>query len=335
MTGRRGVGCGGPDGMRRISLFLWVALAGAVLQLTALGSDFYIVGGKRRDAWLGIPHASDLILASAVVTVVFLLLIALDRSPVRGRSAGLAVGVVGLLATLQLGYRMIVPPFGCMTYGCGLDAAREVTLLPGIWFGLVGCVLATVGGFGHAFSRPARETEARPWRAPAQGGMTPWLGLAALGAVGQFVFGFTAFAFYTVSGFAGMRGTSAWGGWLSIPHTGSLVLLMSAATLFVVATAARERSPLSPPAIGAAIAIFGFIAASRLAFRILEPPFSAAGGEATHVGSVKIELGGWLSLASAVLVFVAGLVHAALHRKAERVDHSLEERPQAAVPGST
>jgi hypothetical protein len=308
--------------MRRISLFLWVALAGAVLQLTALGSDFYVVGGKRRDAWLGIPHASDLLLASAVVTVVFLALSAWDRSPVRGRSAGLAVGVAALLATLQLAYRMLVPPFGCLTYGCGLDAAREVTLLTGIWIGLVGSVLATVGGFGHAFSRAAQETAARPSRAPAQPGMSPWLGLAALGAVGQFIFGFTAFTFYTVSGFAGQRGLSAWGGWLSIPHTSSLVLLMSAATLFVIATAARERSPLSPPAVGAAIAIFGFIAASRLLFRILEPPFSAAGGESTQVGSVTIELGGWLTLASAVLVLIAGIVHAALHGKEERIKHT-------------
>lgn len=319
--------------MRRISLFLWVALAGAVLQLTALGSDFYVVGDKRRDAWLGIPHASDLLLASAVVTVVFLALNAWDRSPVRGRHAGLAVGVAGLLATLQLGYRMIVPPFGCLAYGCGLEAAQEVTLLTGIWIGLVGSVLATVGGFGHAFSRAAGETQPHSWRAPVQAGMSPWLGLAALGAVGQFVFGFTTFTFYTVSGFFGQRGISAWGGWLSIPHTSSLVLLMSAATLFVVMAAARERSPLSPPAVGAAIAVFGFIAASRLLFRILEPPFSAAGGESTEVGSVTIEWGGWLSLASAVIVLIAGIVHAALHRTEEQADtRAREERPGVAAP---
>ncbi len=322
--------------MRRVSLFLWLALAGAILQLTALGSDFYVVGGERRDAWLGIPHASDLLLASAVVTVVFLALSAWNRSPIRGRYAGLAVGVVGLLATLQLAYRMIVPPFGCLTYACGLDAAREITLLTGIWIGLAGSVLATVGGFGHGFSGAAARTQARPWRAPAQAGMSPWLGLAALGAVGQFVFGFTAFTFYTVSGFAGQAGTAAWGGWLSIPHTGSLVLLMSAATLLVVFTAARERSPLSPAAVGAAIAVLGFIAASRILFRILEPPFSAAGGESTQVGSVAIEWGGWLSLASAALVLTAGIVHAALHRKEEQVDtRAREEPPGAAMPGGT
>ncbi len=166
--------------------------------------------------------------------------------------------------------------------------------------------------------------------------MSPWLGLAAFGAVGQFVFGFTAFTFYTVSGFFGQRGTAAWGGWLSIPHTGSLVLLMSAATLFVVIAAARERSPLSPPAVGAVIAVFGFVAASRLLFRILEPPFSAAGGESTQVGSVAIEWGGWLSLASAVLVLIAGIVHAALHRNEEQVvTRAREERTGAAAPGPT
>lgn len=319
--------------MRRISIFLWLALAGAVLQLTALGSDFYILGDERKDAWLGIPHASDLILASAVVTVVFWVLSAWGRTPVRGRYAGLAVGVVGLLAALQLAYRMVVPPFGCLTYACGFDAGREVTLLTGIWIGLIGSALATVGGFGHAFSRAGRETEARSWLARDQLGMSPWLGLAALGAVGQFVFGFTAFTFYTVTGFAGQQGTSTWGGWLSIPHTSSLVLLMSVAILFVVAAAARERSPLTAPAVGAAIAIFGFIAGSRVLFRILEPPFSAAGGSTTDVGTVTVELGGWLSLASAVLALVAGTVHAALHREkaaAEAVER--KERPEAAAP---
>ncbi len=319
--------------MRRISVFLWVALAGAVLQLTALGSDFYIVGTNRRDAWLGIPHASDLILLSAVVTIGFLVLTALDRTPVRGRNVGLAVGSVGLLATLQLGYRMVVPPFGCLQYGCGFDAAQNVTLLTGIWIGLIGSMLGTVGGFGHAFSRAARETEAHRWRAQGQAGMSPWLGLAALGALGQFVFGFTAFTFYTVSGFLGQAGTSAWGGWLSTPHTSSLVLLMSAAILFVVAAAGRGRSPLGPPAVGAMIAILGFIAGSRILFRILEPPFSAAGGETTQVGTVTIQLGGWLSLASAVLVVIAGVVHAAVHRREESAETAKRDERGAAVPG--
>jgi hypothetical protein len=130
-------------------------------------------------------------------------------------------------------------------------------------------------------------------------------------------------------------GTSAWGGWLSIPHTSSLVLLMSAATLFVVATTGRALAaePAGRP-VGAAIAIFGFIAASGLLFRILEPPFSAAGGDSTQVGSVAIELGGWPALASAVLVLIAGIVHAALHRKEEHANsRAREERPGAAVPG--
>jgi len=86
---------------------------------------------------------------------------------------------------------------------------------------------------------------------------------------------------------------------------------------------ALEREPSSIPHDRAAFL-----------FRILEPPFSAAGGESTQVGSVAIELGGWPALASAVLVLIAGIVHAALHRKEEHANsRAREERPGAAVPG--
>lgn len=51
------------------------------------------------------------LILSALVAVGLLVATALDRNPVRGRSVGLIIGVVGLLATLQLGYRMIAPPF--------------------------------------------------------------------------------------------------------------------------------------------------------------------------------------------------------------------------------
>ncbi len=96
---------------------------------------------------------------------------------------------------------------------------------------------------------------------------------------------------------------------------------------------ALAAEPAGRP-VGAAIAIFGFIAASGLLFRILEPPFSAAGGESTQVGSVAIELGGWPALASAVLVLIAGIVHATLHRKEEHANsRAREEPPGAAVPG--
>ena len=97
--------------MTRMTTWLWVGLAGAALQLVALGSDFYTVKGEAKDAWLGIPHASDLILLSAVVAIALITLTAAGRNPVRGRNVGLAIGIFGLLASLQLGYRMIAPPF--------------------------------------------------------------------------------------------------------------------------------------------------------------------------------------------------------------------------------
>jgi hypothetical protein len=301
--------------MRRVTPWLWLALAGSVLQLIALGSNFYIVNDQVRDAWFGIPHASDLILLSAVVAIGSFALTALGRNPIRGRNAGLATGIVGLLATLQLGYRMIIPPFGCLTYGCTPSEAADVTLLPGIWIGLAGCVAVALGGLFHAFSRTAQDTPAHPWIAETQGGMTPWLGVAALGAVGQFVFGYTVFTFYTVSGFLGNEGTQEWGGWLSTPHTSSVVLAISLVIVGLAWAAARERSPLGPAALGGLIAVLGFASASRIFYRIIQPPFDTAGGADTAVGSVAIGPAAYLALASAVVVVVAGIVQAATHQE--------------------
>ncbi len=302
--------------MQRISVWLWVALGGAVLQGIALGSDFYITGGERKGAWQGIPHTSDLLFFSAVVAIVLLILAGVNRSPLRGRTVGLAVGIVGLLAALQLGYRMIVPPFGCLTFwACGLSGGSDVTLLTGIWIGLVGSVAVALGGFLHAFTGAARRTPARPPVAARQEGMNPWLGLAALAAVGMFFFGFTIFSFYTVSGFLGQEGTASWGGWLSIPHTSSLVLALGVAVLVLAVAAARNRSPLSPSSLGALIGVFGFIAAARILFRMLESPFTNAGGGSTTVGSVTIEPAAYVSLAFAVLVAVAGIVQAVMYRE--------------------
>src|SRR5262249_47199934 len=81
---------------------LWLALAGAALQLVSLGTDFYVWDGVRQTAWFGVPHTSELILLSALVTVFLAVLVAADRSPIAGRTAGLAIGIIGLLATLQL-----------------------------------------------------------------------------------------------------------------------------------------------------------------------------------------------------------------------------------------
>ncbi len=62
--------------MRHVTGGLGLALAGAILQLGSLGSDFYQAEGEQKDAWLGIPHTSDLILLSALVTVALIALTA-------------------------------------------------------------------------------------------------------------------------------------------------------------------------------------------------------------------------------------------------------------------
>ncbi|MBA2715415.1 MAG: hypothetical protein H0U55_17920 [Rubrobacteraceae bacterium] len=298
-------------------MWLWVALAGAVLQILALfGPDFYFAQGERKDAWFGIPHASDLILLSAVVAIGAVVLMASGRNPLQGRSMGLVVGVVGLLATLQLVYRMIVPPFGgaipanshiigagCLYY-CSPSEAAPADLLLGIWLAFLGCLAVTVGGFVYAYSRAARQAPARPWVAPAQGGMSPWLGLAALGAVGQFVFGYTFFTFFTTPGDNG--GELNWSGWLPTPHTSSLVLLISLLVVGLVWTASRGRAPLGPAALGVAVAVLGLVSTYRIFYRITSSPFGPGGSE--------IGVAAYLSLTAAILIVVAGLVHAVLQR---------------------
>lgn len=317
--------------MQRISLWLWVALGGAVLQGLALGSEFYIVGGERKGAWLGLPHTSDLLLASVLVTIVLLVLAGVGRSPLRGRNVGLAVGVVGLLAALQVAYRMWIPPFGCLTFSCSPSEASDVTLLTGIWMALIGSVVVAVGGFLHAVTGAARETAARPPVAVRQEGMNPWLGLAGLGAVGMFVFGFTIFDFYVVSGFLGQEGSSSWSGWLSIPHTSSLVLALGVAVVVLALAAGRQRAPMGPSSLGALIGTLGFIAGARILFRMFESPFSSAGGSTTEVGTVTIQPSAYVALAAAALVVVGGIVQAAMYREAPAERRESVGQP---VPGS-
>jgi hypothetical protein len=222
---------------------------------------------------------------------------------------------------------MIIPPFGCLTYSCSPSEAANVTLLTGIWIALVGCVAVALGGFIHAFSPTARDTQALPWVAESQGGMTPWLGVAALGAVAQFIFGYTFFTFYTVSGFFGGE-TQTWGGWLATPHTSSLILAITVVIVGVVVAAGRERSPLNPAALGGLVAVLGFIAAARILYRIIDPPFSTAGDGSAQVGSVDISVAAYLSLASAVVVVITGIVHAATNRE-ESVQKGATEEEEA------
>lgn len=302
--------------MARVTIWLWVVLAGSVLQFIALGSNFYIFKGQVRDAWFGIPHASDLILLSAIVAVGAFALTALGQNPLGGRGMGLAVGIIGLLAALQLGYRMIIPPFGCLKYGCGPSEAANVTLLPGIWIGLAGCAMVAISGFIYGFSSTARNTPAHSWVADEQGGMTPWLGLAALGAVAQFFFGYTFFTFYTVRGFVGNEGPTNWGGWIATPHTSSLVLAITLVVVGLVWAAARGKSPLVPSTLGGVVAVLGFAAASRIFYRIIQPPFNTAGGSSdAAVGSVTIHFSAYLAVTAALVVLVAGIVQAITHRQ--------------------
>lgn len=309
--------------MQRITPWLWVVLGGAILQFVALPMDFYVAEGERRDAWFGIPHTSDLILFSAIVAVGLFAVTILGRNPVRGRSVGLIIGIVGLLATLQLVYRMIVPPFGgfvpensgiigtgCLYY-CPPSAAEPADLLLGIWIAFLGCLAVTLGGFLHASNRTARETPARPWIASRQTGMNPWLGLAALGAVGQFVFGYTFFTFYTTAADDG--GVTAWSGWLPAPHTSSLVLAVSLAAVGLVVLAARGRSPLNPLALGGALAVLGLISTYRIFYRIAIPPFGSG---------AEIGIAAYLSLLAAALILVSGLVYAVTQREQLRTSAS-------------
>lgn len=318
-----------------------MALAGArraVLQFTALGSNFYVInsesGGTTKDAWLGLPHASDLILVSAMVTVIALSLSARKNSPVSGRTLGTAVAVVGALATAQLAYRMAVPPFGCLTYSCGTTSKSDVTLQTGIYIGLIGCAMALAGGLGHAISAAARRTPATPRYAAAQSGMTPWLGLAGLSAVLTFVAPFTAFDAYRVEGFFGAEGSATWGGWLSAPHTGTLVLVAAIVSIGLVVAAARRRSLLSPAGVGAALGMLGFLVATRELFRILEPPFSSAGGTDTEVGTVTILAPFWIGLVAAIALCIAGIVQAVLYYR-DSVDTAESSSVEPSRTGAT
>lgn len=307
-----------PASRQYLSAWLWIAVAGAVLQLMGLGSDFYTVpatggtgGVTQKGAWLGTAHTSDLILISALVAIILFALTAADHSPLRGRSTGLWIGVVGLLATLQLGYRMIAPPFNINVQGdqtvanvfsgdcqfyCSPGAASgaHAQLLTGIWFGFVGCVLVAVAGLAHAASRRASTSPAKPRVAAEQPGRNPWLVLAGVGSGAAFIVGYTIFPFYTT---AGKGGTVSWSGWLPTPHTSSMVGILAVITVWLVTAAARNRSPLGPVALGGTIGLFGFVIASRIFLRVLAPPFGP---------SANIELPAYVALAASVLVIIAG-----------------------------
>ncbi len=320
--------------MQRLSAWIWLALAGAVLGFVSLGSTFYIFEGAAQSAWFVVPHTSELILVSAIVVVVLMSLTAIDRAPLSGRGVGLVIGLTALVATLQLGYRMLVPPFGsCVNYGCGFDNPLDVGLEPGIWIALAGTLAMTLGGFLHAASGAAKRTDRRFWLAQRQARMTPWLGIAVVGAVAQFFFGFSGlFTFYTVVGLP-QEQANDWGGWMSLPHTSVLVLTSTLLVLGLVSMASRERSPLQPGALGALIAILGFLAFTRILYRMLDSPWTIAGpGPGDQIQAATEVTVGWAavaSLAGAAAVTVAGILQARSHQEdAEAAAGRLSEHSQ-------
>ena len=307
--------------MQRLSAWMWLALGGAVLGFVSLGSNFYMFQNEARSAWFGVPHTTELILVSALVVVVLTSLAAMDRAPVGGRGVGVIIGLVALVASLQLGYRMLVPPFGgCLHYGCGFDNPRPVGLEPGIWIALAGTVTMMLGGFLHAASAAAKRTQPRFWIAGQQAGMTPWLGIAAVASVAAFFFGFSGlFTFYTVAGFPSEQATNNWAGWISLPHTSVLVVASMLVVSGLVWAAARRRSPLSPGALGGVIAIVGFMAFTRILYRVLDSPWvtaGAGGGDQTHTATaVTVGWAAYASLAGAAVVTLAGIAQAVTHRE--------------------
>jgi hypothetical protein len=305
--------------MQRITPWLGLVAVGALLQLVAVTTDFYRFEGEAKDAWFGIPHASGLIVLSAGVAIVFLIALAANRQPLRGRAVGLWVGLVGLAATIWIGYRMLVPPFGetpgtnntiglfgSCYFICipGSEGDAPADVLFGMWLAFVGCISVAVGGLAHAFSRKGRETPANPTIAREQAGMTPYLGVAALGSVAMFVFGYTIFTFFTTQ-----DGQVSWSGWVPTPQTGNLVLLGMALVLGLVWFARRGRSPASPAALGGVIAVIGAVVGARILYRMIEPPFGGGGGTA-------LGLAAYLSLLGAVAIVAAGVAQAITLRRA-------------------
>lgn len=313
--------------MSRISIGQWVAIVGAVLIFVALGSNFYSIPGEDgpqiQDAWFGVPHTSQLMLGTAVIAVVLAAFAAAGRSMFRGVTVGVITTVMGLLSTLWLGYRMLAPPFDfelqstetwaslfsfdhCLWF-CPPSQAVDAELLPGIWIGFIGTVAVLVGGIVHLLSRPARATPANFWMAESQTGMTPWLGLAGLGALGQFVFGYTFFPFYYTP--ETPPGAEYWSGWLPTPHTSMLVFWMSLLIIGLVIAASRQRAPVSPSAMGGLVAALGLVSGVRILYRMIEAPFRG--------GTVPAELqvGAYLAIASALLIIIAGIVHGATHKQ--------------------
>ncbi len=325
--------------MRRISLGLWLAVAGAVASFVSLGTDFYVVNPSSKspnivDAWIGLPHASDLVFASALVTTVMVILVASNRAPARGSLVGGAVALVGAIGLGQLLYRIALPPFGgCLSYGDCTSSKATVTILFGMWLAVAGCAAALVGGLLHVRSSAARETVPHWWATPDQAGSTPLLGLSGVAAVVMFASGFTLLPFYT-NGFSSGPAKD-WSAWIATPKTADLVLLLAAGVVFLVVSASRRRAPLSPGALGGAIVVAGLVCGVRILYRILDGPFISSSHEpgTTFAGSAtstaEVHVWAFIALAAAVVVVLCGIGQALNFRQETGADARVAGRPSA------
>lgn len=300
----------GGSGLDRLTAGLWLAIAAAVLQLTAVASDWYQYGDTVRDAWFGVPHTAQLTLLSGVVTLGLVALVAGDRSPMRGRGLGLAIAAVGLIAGAQLLYRIAVPPFGgCLTFNCAFTPRRDdIEILLGAWIALGGNAGAVLGGLWHAASPGADRIKSNFWVAERQAGMSPWLGIGAAAAAGMFLAGHTWLDFYAVPQEDG--GFQNWSAWIAIPHSAAIVLVAALGIVGLAVAAARNRNPLDPRTTGAVVGILGLLATSRIVYRVIVTPFYS--GPAANAGfqqGTQIQAPAYVALALGVVTIVAGLVH--------------------------
>ncbi len=310
--------------MQRTTIWLWLTMCGAavvLLQFTSIGLPFYQVGEKVRDSFFAIPHTADLMILATLVAITLFVLTMKGRAPIQGRTVGLVIGFIALLAVLQLGYRMMAPPFvgpkadfnglfstGCYFY-CWPSMATKGTLLPGIWVSFAGMVTIMLGGFLHSMSQTAKQTAAVDLSVKHQAGVNAWLLIAATSAVGSFIAGYTQFVFFGGRPNSNPEvATMGFSGWSASPHTSGLVLFVAMAVVALVWLAKKQRSFLSPVGIGAAIAVMGAITASRIFYRINVMPFK--GGVFPEIG-----IAAYIALGLAVLVAVAGIIYALTNRK--------------------
>lgn len=321
--------------MQRISLGLWLAVAGAVASFVSLGTDWYVLNPNSKSpyiasAWIGVPHASDLVLASALVPTVIVILVAANRAPARGSAVGGIIAAVGAVGLAQLLYRIAIPPFGCLNY-CTSAKSPPTTIQFGLYLAVVGCAAAFVGGLLHLRSAAARRAVPHTWAVPNQAGSTPLLSLSAVAAVLMIGIGFTALPFYSNAFSTGPA--KDFTAWLAIPKTADQAVLLAGLVVFLVISAARRRAPLAPGAIGAVIAVAGLVAAVRILYRIVDGPFidsshqPGTGFAGNVTSTADVHVSAFIALACAAVIVLCGLGQALNYRRVD--DGSAPTSPRA------